>query len=334
MDEAKEQIDHDEDDATEDKAKAIGKELGVVEDKSDEDVPDYNIQEEPDERIAKQREPKDDSKSEKKEWKKLSSKEKRDAKKKRWTKEINQRDVIINQQQAELNHLKQWKGEVDTRLSGINRAEVDKAWNDTVAVLEKAKKDYSDSFTEGDGVKNVAALALMSDANDRLKQIRGISEQLKNSPAQTQKPNGPDPVIVNKAKAWAERHASWYNPDGKDVDSEIAKAISGVLANEGYDPKSDDFWDELDDRVAKKMPDKFDEQEEDDDDEPIPKAVRKRTTPPVASGAKRGDVAGKKTVTLPTSYINMLKANGIWDDVKRRNKIIAERERILKESEQ
>ncbi len=320
-------------DTTAEKAKEIGKEIGVVDEKNpSDDMEDYEVVEEsaPDDRIAKEREPR-------KERPQLTNKEKREQRKKRISEKFNEKDEEIARLSEENQQMKRWKNEVDGRLAGINQAEIQKAWNDTQAILNQAKKDYADSFTEGDGAKNVAALALMSDANDRLKQIQAISNQVNQRPQpaekqEMQQSNAPDKVVVNKATAWAERNASWYKNDGKDVDSEIAKAISGVLANEGYDPKTDDFWDELDERLAERLPEKVTLQEYDDEDEPVvPKQVRRRTAPPVTNGSNRGDLRGKKTLTVPTAYLEKLKANGITDPA-RIKKIALERERILRES--
>lgn len=312
------------------KAKEIGKELGV-----EKDIPDYDIQEEPDdqedERIAKEREQKTD----KKDRKVLTNKEKREIRKKRLSEKFGEKDAEIQRLSEENQQMRQWKSEVDNRLSGINKTEVEKAFNETVTAFAQAEKDHADAFAEGDGVKATKAMRVMYDAQRRIEQLQGVKQQLEKQPmqaqAQAQAPQQVDREVVNKAQAWASRNA-WYKANGNDVDSEIAKAISGVLANEGYDPKSDDFWDELDDRLEDRMPEKLGERHEEED--VVEQKARKRASPPVGGGANRSDVKGKKTITLPTSYINTLKANGIWDDVPRRNKIIAERERILRESGQ
>lgn len=326
------EIEQDEIQSTEDKAKAIGKELGVVEDKTD-DVPEFDIQEEPDERIAKEREPR----IAKADRKQLSNKEKREIRKKRINEKFNEKDAIIAAQQEELNQIKRWQSDVDSRLSGINQAEINKAWDTNVAAFSKAEADHAAAFAEGDGAKATASMRAMYDAQRNIEKLQGIKQQMEKRPTQSQPqhdPSRPDPKVVNKAKAWAEKN-TWYNASGVDVDSEIAKAISAVLVNEGYDPKGDDFWDELDDRLADKHVGGVDSADEaDEEDEPAPKVVRKRAGPPVASGSNRGDLKGKKIITLPTSYINTLKANGIWDDIPRRNRIIADRQRIIQESGQ
>jgi len=307
----------DETDETADKAAAIGKELGV-EDK-DNDVPEYEITEESDERIAKERQPR----VEKKERPQLSNKEKRDLRKKRIAEKFSEKDSIIQSQQQKIDELSRWKNEVDGRLSGINRAEIDKAYNETLAQFSEAERKHTEAFTEGDAAKATASMRTMYDAQRKIEQLQLLKAQVEQKPApiQNEAPQV-DSAVVNKAKEWAARH-SWYNPNGKDVDSEIAKAISGVLANEGYDPKTDDFWDELDDRLAERLPEKYAESSDDDEeDEPAPKPAKKRSAPPVAGGSARGESRGKVSITLPTAFINTLKDNGIWDDKPKRDRII------------
>ncbi len=314
------------------KAEEIGKELGVEKD----DTPEYDIQEEDDspadERIAKEREPRKEA--DKKERKILTNKEKRELRKKRVNDKFNEKDAIIAAQQEKLQQLESWKNEVDGRLSGINKAEVDKAFNATVAAFAQAEKDHADAFAEGDGQKATKAMRVMYEAQRQIEQLQGMKQQLDKQPMQAQQSQPEshvDRIIANKVQSW-EADNPWFKKDkngnGIDDDSEVALALSARLVREGYDPKSDVFWDELDDRLADRLPEKVARDEEEEVEKP-----RKRSAPPVNGGANRSDLKGKKTITLPTSYINTLKANGIWDDPVRMKKIIADRERILKESQ-
>lgn len=314
-----------------DKAKQIGKDLGAEEmNASDaENLPDYEIIEEDDKPLAKERIARD-PRSEKKE---LTNQEKRALRKKRLAEKFNEKDAIIEQQQRQLDEFSSWKNHVEGRLSTVDKNKIDDVLNQNISAFQKAEKDHADAFTEGDGIKATAAMKVMYETQRNIDKLQGMKQQIDTQPTarqvQQQSPTA-DASIVRKAKEWASKH-DWYNADGNDEDSAIAKAISGTLANEGYDPKSNDFWDELDDRLNARGIGVAAEEDIEEEDKPV---IRKRANPPVGSGAKRGDLKGKKTITLPTSYIKMLKDNGIWDDPKRRNKVIAERERILREASQ
>src|SRR6202000_2382730 len=136
-------------DATEEKAKVIGKEIGVEEN----DTPDYDIQEEDDERLAKDRH--GESKEEAKEREKLSNRDKRQLRKKKINEKFNEKDAIIRAQQEKLEQFERRFAEVDNRLSGINRAEVDKAINDTAAMFSKAEQDSHAAFNTVAGLKHL-----------------------------------------------------------------------------------------------------------------------------------------------------------------------------------
>ncbi len=327
------EIEQEEVDTTAEKAKAIGKEIGVVEDKPEEDVPDYDIVEEKED--TQKAEPEEDkrlakNRADKPERKILTNKEKRDLRKKRIAEKFNEKDETIAAQQARIAALEARQSEVDNRLLGIDKAEIDNALNSNIAAFNAAEAEHAAAFTEGDGTKATKAMRAMYDAQKRIDQLQGIKAQVDRQPVQPQRQEvtAPDRAIVNKAKAWAQKH-EWYKPEGADEDSEIAKAISGTLAKEGFDPKTDDFWDELDDRLSARGIGDAQEEIEDEEEKPEP---RRRASPPVNGNARRSDLKGKKTVTLPTSYIKMLKENGIYDDKKRLAKVLADRERILREN--
>lgn len=305
------EVDENEVDTAEEKAEAIGKELGA--DKMDatdkEQLPDYEVIEEPesDARIAKEREQR--NKSERKE---LTNKEKRELRKKRLAQKFNEKDEIIERQQRQLDEFASWKNQVEGRLTNVDRTKVDEALNQNIVAFNQAEKDHQAAFTEGDGAKATSAMRIMYNAQKNIDQLQGIKQQYEKAQPQrqVQQTDKPDPVIAKKAKAWAEKH-DWYNATGGDEDSEIAKTISGILANEGYDPKTDDFWDELNDRLDARGIGDYE-----NEDEPEEKSIVKRrtNTPPVGGGSRRSDSTGKTRVTLPTAYINACKDAGKWSD--------------------
>lgn len=323
------EIEETEVDETAEKAKAIGKDIGVEKEKKPDDTGDeYEIQEEPDERIAKKRSDPED----KKEREKLSNREKRLLRKKRINEKFSEKDAIIEAQAARLAALEAKAAQIDGRLHGINRAEVDKALLETQTVYAQAEAAHDAAFTEGDPAKARRALVTMKEADDRYRQLQGLKQKLEHTPESPQEPREIvlDPIITDKRREWEKRN-TWYDAKGSDTDSEVAKAVAGALVKAGYDPKTDDFWDELDERLEGKISET--EEPEEEIEEEAPK-IKRRSAPPVGGGSARGDLKGKKTITLPTSYINTLKANGIYDDPVRMKKILADRARILKESGQ
>lgn len=312
------------------KAAEIGKDLGVAK----EEIPDYDVQEEADERIAKTRDPAT-SATVRKDRKELTNKEKRDARKQRTREKFNEKDAIIAEQAARLDEAMGRLAHVEGRLSGVDKGQVKSALNDTIKIFEAAEQQHADAFKDGDGEKATKAMRDMYTAQKRIDELKGLEQRLEQNPQRTQQQQKPqfDAAVTSHAKDWAKRN-SWFKQDANgqatDEDSEIAMALSARLVKEGFDPKSQDFWDELDDRAQKRLPHVVDGKQEEDEDEfeddekPAVQRPRKRTAPPVNGGANRGDVKGKVAVQVSTDFVNELKKNGLWEDKAIRDSMVHE----------
>ncbi len=311
------------------KAVEIGKELGITEDKPEDAIPDYDVEELPDEKIAKERQSDPEPKI-KKERPKLTNKEKRALKKQNLNEKFRQKDAEIEHLRKSNEELAKWRDEVTGRLATMDRNSVETALGSQLGQFEKAERDHKEAFKEGDADKATDAMKRMYHAKQHIDKLNTLKAQLEKRPArETRQEGAVDNAAMRKANTWAKEH-HWYNPSGTDIDSEIAKAVSGVLVNEGFGPNQDDFWDELDSRLAEKIPHKYaeskDEEEYDDEEEEEerPRRVeKKRVAPPVAGNAgSRGDIKGKVSVSLPTAFINTMKENGIWEDKAKRDRVI------------
>lgn len=138
------------------------------------------------------------------------------------------------------------------------------------------------------------------------------------------------PPHVPLARRWMEEH-SWYNDDGSE-DSRIVKAIDDKIANEGYDPTTPAYWDELSRRVQKRLPQHF----EDDDDVEPPKSQRNRSGPPVGGSSR---ASSSQTATGTEYHISPERKQalidaGYWDDPKKRLKMAKKYADIDRQTEQ
>lgn len=322
------------DDVTE-KAIEIGKAVGAIDaQEQQEEIPDYEIiEDDGDERLAKERTPSPDKLR-----KPTTTKEKREQRKKKLIQKVTEaKDNEIASIRAELNAVLNRQSQVDKQLTDADKHKVEQALVHTQAIFNQAKKDYTAAFTEGDGEKSANALVAMSEADKRYQQLHGLKLQYDRAPAQTN--NAVDPRIMARKEAFESKHSDWYNPAGGDEDSEIAKAISAALVKKGLRPESDDFWDELENRLADRGVIDAEEDNEDgeddyeEDNKPAAQP-KKRTSPPVGGGSNRGDAGGKKAVKLPTYFLNTLKENGFYNNPEVRNKHINEFLKMQKASKQ
>ena len=112
-------------------------------------------------------------------------------------------------------------------------------------------------------------------------------------------PNDPLDALQPKAKGWAQRvgFTGWG-----DAQRGLALGIDSELTKEGFDPNTDDYFDELDRRMGQVYPDLYDS---DDEPEPTPRPKVKtnvRGAPPITP--KPG--AGGNQVKLDANdYANM-----------------------------
>ena len=177
--------------------------------------------------------------------------------------------------------------------------------------LEKAKTDLRNAVTKGDVDAQVIAnqnLARLAIEEERIKateaQRQAYEESLKNTgqigdqPVQNnvQPPRQPDP----KAEAWAERN-EWF---GKDEAMTYASfGIHKKLVEEdGFNPSSDEYYEEIDKRLREEFPQKFNDGGEVQEG--------KQPVQTVAS-AKRTTSAGRKTVSLTPSQVAIAKKLGV-----------------------
>jgi hypothetical protein len=112
----------------------------------------------------------------------------------------------------------------------------------------------------------------------------------------------------------------WYNPDGADIDSKITKVIDESLLAEGWDPASNDYWEELDRRLSKRLPHRY----TDDTFETNSQRSLKRRS--VVTGSGRENVpssgAGRGSFVLDPEQVRAIKDAGFWDDPQKRNRMI------------
>ena len=174
--------------------------------------------------------------------------------------------------------------------------------------LESAKIQLKDAVAKGDVDAQVAAnqnLARLAIEEERIKateeQRKKYEESLKNAgqigdqPVQSrvQQPK-PDP----KAEQWAEKN-EWF---GKDEAMTYASfGIHKKLVEEdGFNPTSDEYYEEIDKRMRKEFPHKFNGEE-------------KASSKPVqtVASASRTSGTGRKTVRLTPSQVAIAKKLGV-----------------------
>ena len=174
--------------------------------------------------------------------------------------------------------------------------------------MEAAQKELAAAIESGDAQAQVEAnkrIATLAFENAKLATAKEGREakqttqaekpvQLSDGPTQMPSEPAPDP----RAEEWASRN-TWFGQDR--AMTYTAFEIHKDLVNEGFDPKSDEYYAEVDKRIKVDFPHKFGNTSE------------KQSTTPVqtVASAQRSVKPGRKTVRLTSSQVAIAKKLGV-----------------------
>jgi hypothetical protein len=146
-------------------------------------------------------------------------------------------------------------------------------------------------------------------AMQKVQQLQFAKQQ-----AAQQRPSGQqlDDMTMHYANEFIKANP-WYDSQGRDEDSAIVIAIDQSLAKDGYNPQTEEYWDELRKRAARRLPEKFKPErqsnERDTREERTP-----RGGPAVGSGREHAPASTRKEIYLSPERKQALIEAGVWDD--------------------
>jgi len=224
-----------------------------------------------------------------------------------------------SEKEVQLTLLRRQNEELMSRLAVVEKkthsadlARIDKAIEDQQLRLEYAKMKMSEAMQAQDGDAFNKAQELWDETRTSIRDLKGFKEaQIK--PQQTS--SIPDPRLQKNANDWMERN-SWFNPNGSDTDSRIAKVIDEDLVREGWNPNEPEYWDELDNRLSKRISHRYN-----DNMDVKPSAKRPRSV--VTSTGRENAPSSRTSFVLDPEKVRAMKDAGFWDDPKKRAKMIA-----------
>ena len=202
---------------------------------------------------------------------------------------------------------------VEKQTSQFNLTAVDQKLNEALNEAQLAERIMAKAIEQGQGEDVTKALQIRDQALERARQLKAAKEQAE-KPVQPKQ--GKDPRVAAYAQEWVKAN-SWYDPSGKDEDSAIVKVIDQRLAAEGFNPASEDYWVELDNRVARRLPHRYGE-----DAVEKPKAAQKRGGPPVGGKREYAPPSTRKEVYISPDRKQALIDAGVWDNPELRQRYI------------
>jgi hypothetical protein len=228
---------------------------------------------------------------------------------KRTNQEKDQRLAMLQRQNEELME----------RLSAVERkthssdlARLDKAIEDEQMRFEYAKTKIKQATEANDGESMIRAQEMMYESRQKLEAMKNIKQKVAESSVQ-QKTNI-DPRIQKYANKWMTDNP-WYDAQAGDEDSAIAKMIDERLIQEGWDPSTRDYWEELDERLQKRLPHHYNRNRRESSE-------RRPRSFVTSSERETGGASGRNTFTLTPEQVRAMKDAGLWDDPEKRNRMI------------
>ena len=240
--------------------------------------------------------------------------EKRKAKRELAKKTNVEKDMKLQLLERKNQELMERLSVVERKTHSADLARIDKAIEDQELRLQYAKMKIAEAASAADGHAMTEAQEMMYEARRQIESLASLKKTAV-EPRQTQG-NVPDPRLQRLAANWMEKN-DWYDPNGRDTDSKIAKQIDETLVSEGWDPTSPDYWNELDNRLHKYLPHKYNDSTD----------VRSSTKRPrsVVTSSGRESVNGstnRNTFVLKPEQVRAMKDAGFWDDPEKRSKMI------------
>jgi len=203
--------------------------------------------------------------------------------------------------------IKQQKEAAEKRLSKLDKTYVSEFESRVKTNLAAAKLALKNAIESQDVEAQISAqeqLATLSVENARISSMKSAAEEpvkekeVNITPQRQQTNVQSDP----KAEDWAAKN-SWFGNDSAMTYTafDIHKKL---VEEEGYDPKSDEYYTEVDKRIRLDFPHKFDKVESNTTE-------RAKPAQNVASARRQAPTGRKKTVRLTPSQVAIAKRLGV-----------------------
>ena len=199
--------------------------------------------------------------------------------------------------------------EMESRFQKTDLDYINKFEKNITTGLESAERELAAAIENQDAKAQIAAnkrIAELTFENARLQQVKQSREQVKDEKPVSNFESGqiqqtlsddiptPDP----KAEAWASKN-TWFGSNRAMTNTAIEHHKD--LENEGYDTRSDEYYQEIDRRMRIDFPSKFG------------KTTEEKSSTPVqtVASAQRSVKPGRKTVRLTSSQVAIAKKLGV-----------------------
>ena len=214
----------------------------------------------------------------------------------KWREAEREKDSAVEYARSVEHKRKQW----ESRYAKLDSAYLSDSETRVKSQLDAVKGKLASAIEAGDTAKQVEAQAELSTLTSDARNIE--SEKLRRD-EYTREPRTPAygggtpektptlPQVDGKAEDWATKN-SWFGQN-RAMTFTAFEIHKDLVEKEGFDPKSDEYYAEIDKRIKVDFPHKFDT-----------KDIPAKTVQTVAS-VRRGVKPGRKSVKLTSSQVQI-----------------------------
>lgn len=266
-----------------------------------EQDPDDHEQDQEDDRVSAQSDERDSEREAIRERRRLEKQERKE-----------RRDKAINRDKIELDFLRKQNDALERRISTQEQRaniqdlnNIDVQINKAAQEADMAERVIAKAVESGNGADVTQAMRYRDASLAKMQQLQLVKQQANNRPVA---PVQLDDAAMHYAKEFIADNP-WYDAQGRDEDSAIVLAIDSALVKDGFDPRSEEYWDELRHRTARRLPEKFAEGGR------VAKTARQpRGGPAVGSSREYAPTSTRKEIHISPERKAALIEAGVWDD--------------------
>ena len=200
----------------------------------------------------------------------------------------------------------------ENKIKSLDENYISEYENRVKSQIEQAKRAYQEALMNNDvnaqvdaqraltrlAIEEERALASKQQRENLQKQQQGLMAERQSQPQQPVQKQ-PDP----RAEQWASEN-KWFGQD--EAMTFTALAHHKKLLREGYDPKSDEYYEEINSYIRDQFPHKFEQKQGEEVRE-----TKERAPQVVASASRSQKTSGSRKVKLTPSQVAIAKKLGV-----------------------
>lgn len=236
------------------------------------------------------------------------------------------RDEAIGRDKLELDFLRKRNDDLERRVMAqevrshnSELTQFDAHIAQAQSEAEMAERVIAKAVAAGNGEDVTQAMRYRDQALQKAQQLAFAKQQAAQQKPAPRNDNMDDRTML-LAKEFLDEN-KWYDPQGRDEESAIVLAIDQSMHRDGYKPDTEEYWDELRDRVARRLPERFNKQPA-AKEEPARQARQTRGGPAIGSGREHAPTSTRNEVYVSPERKQALIDAGVWDDPVLRQKYV------------